>query len=217
MTSFRYASRHVLSCLVLALLMSRAPAAQAEKADRDKPTNIEADTVTVDDIKKIQIFEGNVQLTKGTLIFRAERIVVTQDENGFQRSVSTGTKTLPRFRQKREGRDEYIEGEAERIEYDTKTEKTDFYNRAWVKSGMDEVRGQFISYDGKTENYIVTSGPNGTRAKPGSNERVRAVIQPRNAKPANAVPASPKSSSQASGISLKETTTLSPSPKETTE
>ena len=49
MTSFRYASRHVLSCLVLALLMSRAPAAQAEKADRDKPTNIEADTVTVDD------------------------------------------------------------------------------------------------------------------------------------------------------------------------
>lgn len=217
MTSFRYASHHVLSCLVLALLMSRAPAAQAEKADRDKPTNIEADTVTVDDIKKIQIFEGNVQLTKGTLIFRAERIVVTQDENGFQRSVSTGTKTLPRFRQKREGRDEYIEGEAERIEYDTKTEKTDFYNRAWVKSGMDEVRGQFISYDGKTENYIVTSGPNGTRAKPGSNERVRAVIQPRNAKPANAVPASPKSSSQASGISLKETTTLSPSPKETTE
>ena len=217
MKSFRYASHHVLSCLALALLMSGSPAAQAEKADRDKPTNIEADTVTVDDIKKIQIFEGNVQLTKGTLIFRAERIVVTQDENGFQRSVSTGTKTLPRFRQKREGRDEYIEGEAERIEYDTKTEKTDFYNRAWVKSGIDEVRGQFISYDGKAENYVVTSGPNGTRAKPGSNERVRAVIQPRNTKSANAVPASPKPSSQTSGISLKETTTLSPSRKETAE
>ena len=217
MTPFRFASRHVLSCLALALLMSGSPAAQAEKADRDKPTNIEADTVTVDDIKKIQIFEGNVQLTKGTLIFRAERIVVTQDENGFQRSTSTGTKTLPRFRQKREGRDEYIEGEAERIEYDTKTEKTDFYDRAWVKSGIDEVRGQFISYDGKAENYVVTSGPNGTRAKPGSNERVRAVIQPRNTKPANAVPASPKPSSQASGISLKETTTLSPSRKETAE
>lgn len=217
MKPFRYASHHALSCLTLALLMSGSPAAQAEKADRDKPTNIEADTVTVDDIKKIQIFEGNVQLTKGTLIFRAERIVVTQDENGFQRSVSTGTKTLPRFRQKREGRDEYIEGEAERIEYDTKTEKTDFYNRAWVKSGMDEVRGQFISYDGKAENYVVTSGPNGTRAKPGSNERVRAVIQPRNTKPANAVPASPKAPAQVDGISLKETTTLSPSRKETAE
>lgn len=217
MTPFRYTSHHVLSCITLALLMSGSPAAQAEKADRDKPTNIEADTVTVDDIKKIQIFEGNVQLTKGTLIFRAERIVVTQDENGFQHSVSTGTNTLPRFRQKREGRDEYIEGEAERIEYDTKTEKTDFYTRAWVKSGMDEVRGQFISYDGKAENYVVTSGPNGTRAKPGSNERVRAVIQPRNTRPANATPASPKPSPRADGISLKETATLSAPRKETAE
>ncbi|MDO9273580.1 MAG: lipopolysaccharide transport periplasmic protein LptA [Rugosibacter sp.] len=217
MTPFRYTSHHVLSCITLALLMSGSPAAQAEKADRDKPTNIEADTVTVDDIKKIQTFEGNVQLTKGTLIFRAERIVVTQDENGFQRSVSTGTKTLPRFRQKREGLDEYIEGEAERIEYDTKTEKTDLYTRAWVKSGVDEVRGQFISYDGKAETYVVTSGPNGTRAKPGSNERVRAVIQPRNSKPANATPAAPTPSSRADGIPLKETPTLNAPRKETTE
>jgi len=197
--------------------VSGSPAAQAEKADRDKPTNIEADSVTVDDIKKIQIFEGNVQLTKGTLVFRAERIVVTQDENGFQHSVSTGTKTLPHFRQKREGLDEYIEGEAERIEYDTKTEKTDLYNRAWVKSGLDEVHGQFISYDGKTESYVVTSGPNGSRAKPGSNERVRAVIQPRNTKPASTAPASPKPLTRGDNISLKETTTLNTLRKESAE
>jgi lipopolysaccharide export system protein LptA len=124
---------------------------------------------------------------------------------------------LPRFRQKREGLDEYIEGEAERIEYDTKTEKTDFYNRAWVKSGMDEVRGQFISYDGKAENYVVTSGPNGTRAKPGSNDRVRAVIQPRNTKPASTPPASLKAPARTDGVSLKETTILNPSRKEPAE
>lgn len=58
MTPFRYTSHHVLSCITLALLMSGSPAAQAEKADRDKPTNIEADTVTVDDIKKIQILKA---------------------------------------------------------------------------------------------------------------------------------------------------------------
>lgn len=185
------ASMRFLTCT---LLLLTAPLGWAEKADRDKPTNIEADSVTVDDVKKIQVFEGNVQLTKGTLVFRAERIVVTQDESGFQHSVATGGKTLPRFRQKREGKDEYIEGEAERIEYDAKTEKTDLYNRAWVKSGADEVRGQFISYDGKSESYVVTSGPNGTRAQPGSSERVRAVIQPRNVKtqptatPAKTVP-----------------------------
>jgi lipopolysaccharide export system protein LptA len=165
----------------IAGVMLAATAARAEKADRDKPVNIEADRVSVDDVKKVQVFEGNVQLVKGTLIIRAERIVVTQDDDGYQRGVATGTADVPpRFKQKREGQDDYIEGEGERIEHDAKAEKTEFFNRAWVKSGLDEVRGQFISYDARTENYFVTSGPNGTRAKPGSNERVRAVIQPKN-------------------------------------
>ena len=161
-------------------LLSATPA-WAEKADRDKPVNIEADRVAVDDVKKVQVFEGNVQLVKGTLIIRAERIVVTQDDDGYQRGVATGSAgALPSFRQKREAQDEYIDGEAERIEHDAKAEKTEFFGRAKVKSGLDEVRGQFISYDARTENYFVTSGPNGTRAQPGSNERVRAVIQPKN-------------------------------------
>lgn len=181
----------------LAGVMLAASVARAEKADRDKPVNIEADRVSVDDVKKMQTFEGNVQLKKGTLIIRATRIVVTQDDNGYQRGVATGgTNGLANFRQKREGLDEYIEGEAERIEHDALAEKTEFFNRARVKSGRDEVRGQFISYDAKSENYFVTSGPNGTRARPGSSERVRAVIQPKNQdtgaaaqSPADAAPA----------------------------
>lgn len=167
----------------IAGVMLAATSAWAEKADADKPVNIEADRVSVDDVKKVQTFEGNVQLVKGTMIIRAERIVITQDDDGFQRGVATGSGgALARFRQKREGLDEYIDGEAERIEHDTQAEKTEFFNRARVQRGQDEVRGQFISYDARTENYFVTSGPDGTRAKPGSNDRVRAVIQPKNKK-----------------------------------
>ena len=169
-----------LRFVALASAMLAAFPAWAEKADRDKPVNIEADRVSVDDVRKTQVFEGNVQLVKGSLVIRAERIVVSQDDDGYQRGVATGTASAPpRFKQKREGQDDYMEGEAERIEHDARAEKTEFFNRAWVKSGLDEVRGQFISYDALTEKYIVTSGPNGTRAQPGSGERVRAVIQPR--------------------------------------
>ncbi len=164
----------------IAGLVLTAAAARAEKADRDKPVNIEADRVSVDDVKRTQSFEGHVQLVKGSLTIRAERIVVMQDDDGYQRGVASGGASLPNFRQKREGLDEYIEGEAERIEHDAKAEKTEFFGRARVKSGLDEVRGQFISYDARTEQYFVTSGPNGTRAQPGSGERVRAVIQPKN-------------------------------------
>lgn len=165
-----------IACLSLA-----AGTARAEKADRDKPVNIEADRVSVDDVRKVQTFEGNVMLAKGTLVIRAERIVVNQDEDGYQRGTATGSGgNLPRFRQKREGLEDYIEGEAERIEHDARAEKTEFFGRARVKSGLDEVRGQFISYDAVTERYLVTSGANGTMASAGSRERVRAVIQPRN-------------------------------------
>ncbi len=165
---------------ILGLLLA-ASAAWAEKADRDKPVSIEADRVSVDDVKKQQIFEGNVQLAKGTLVIRAERIVVHQDEDGYQRGVASGGSALASFRQKREGLDEFIDGEAERIEHDARAEKTEFFGRARVRSGLDEVRGQFISYDARSEQYVVTSGANGTRAPSGSRDRVRAIIQPRTA------------------------------------
>ena len=128
---------------------------------------------------------------RGTLVIRTARLVVTQDADGFQRGVAYGgTNGLAHFRQKREGKDEYVEGEAERIDHDAKNDKTELFVRAHVKSGLDEVSGQYISYDGRTENYVVSSGPNGTSAAAaGKPDRVRAVIQPKNA--ADAKPAAP--------------------------
>lgn len=156
----------------------------AERADRDKPVNLEAERITVDDAAKVQVLEGKTQLVQGTLVIRTEKLVVTQDAEGFQKGIAHGGEGgLARFRQKREGRPEYIEGEAERIEYESKTEQAQFFGRAVVKSGLDEVRGQYISYDGKTERYLATSGPGGaSAAAAGKPERVRAVIQSKTAK-----------------------------------
>lgn len=88
--------------LALAALIA-TPFAHAEKADRSKPVNIEADKVTVDDKNKIHIFEGHVILTQGTLTIRSDKLVVTQDMEGYQRGVATGGDGgLARFRQKRD-------------------------------------------------------------------------------------------------------------------
>lgn len=170
----------ILRIAAAVLALASLPAL-AEKADKDKPVNIEADRVSVDDVKKVQVFEGNVQLVKGTLVIRAERIVVTQDDDGYQRGVATGTaSTPPRFRQKREGQDDYIEGEAERIEHDANSEKSQFFGRAHVKNGQDDVRGPYIVFDSKTETYVVSSRPGGAASPTAAKERVHAVIQPRN-------------------------------------
>ena len=153
----------------------------AEKADREKPISIDADRFSMDDISKVQIFEGNVVLIQGTMQLRTSKLVVTQDAEGFQKGVATsGANGLARFRQKRDGKDEYIEGEGERIEHDARNDVTEFFIRAWVRSGLDEVKGQYISYDSLTENYLVTNGAGDSKTATGAAQaRVRAIIQPK--------------------------------------
>ncbi len=170
--------------LALTLALATSLPALAERADREKPINLEADRITVDDVKKVQVFEGNVVLTQGTLQIRTSRLVVTQDGDGFQKGTAIGgAGGLARFRQKREGRDEFVEGEGERIEHDARSEKTEFLTRAWVKSGLDEIKGNYISYDALSEKYLVTTGSGAdtrsTRATGSEQARVRAIIQPK--------------------------------------
>jgi lipopolysaccharide export system protein LptA len=173
--------------VLLALLAAFSGAAHAERADRDKPLQLEANTLSIDDAKKIQILEGDVVVIKGTMVLRADKVVVTEDQYGFQKGVATGGKDgLARIRQKREGREDYVDGEAERIEYNTGSEIAEFFRRAWVKSGEDQVRGDYIWYDGVSEKYLVTAGGKGD-AK-GTPSRVRAIIQPKS-KPQDGAPA----------------------------
>jgi len=166
--------RRCATGLLFAATLIAVPA-QAEKADREKPINLESDRVSVDDAKQISTFEGRVVLTQGTLIIRGDRMEVRQDAQGFKTGITWGN--LAYFRQKREGYDEYIEGWAERIEYDGRADKMQMFNRASMKKGKDEVRGNYISYDANTEFFQVDGG--GTKASATGDGRVRAVIQPK--------------------------------------
>ncbi len=181
------AGRSFVTLCVLAVL---ALPAFAEKSDRDKPVHLEADRVTIDDVKQIATFEGNVVLTQGTLQIRGDRMEVRQDKEGFKQGTTWGNPAA--FRQKREGYDENIEGWAERIEYESRVETMQMFNRAQIKRGQDELRGNYISYNAGTEFFQVTGGS--AAASPGNPEgRVRAVIQPKSKeKPPAAPPVSLK-------------------------
>ena len=169
--------------LIACALMACVAPAPAEKADREKPINLEADRVSIDDARQTALFEGNVLLTQGTMQIRGDRMEVRQDKEGFKYGTTWGN--LAYFRQKRDGHDEYIEGWAERIEYDGRAETMQMFIRAQMKRGQDEVRGNYISYDSRTEFFRVTSDDKGAGKPEG---RVRAVLQP---KPKEKPPASP--------------------------
>ncbi|MDT3708050.1 MAG: lipopolysaccharide transport periplasmic protein LptA [Thiobacillus sp.] len=159
-----------LSALCAVLLASPA---FAEKADRDKPINLEADTVTLDDIRKVSVYEGNVVLSQGTLMLRADRLQVTQNESGLDKLVATGRPVS--FRQKLDGRDEFIEGHANRIEYTGTNNQLELIGQARLRRDGDELRGAQISYNANTEFYKVVGQPDAQT--PGG--RVRAVIRPK--------------------------------------
>ncbi len=173
---------HALAATVAAAALGAAaivaaPPARAEKLDREKPVNIEADRMLADDGKQTVQFEGRVVLTQGTFVLRADSLTVRQDKEGFQTGVALGSPAT--FRQKRDGADEWIDGEARRIEYDGKAERVELFDRARVTRDKDEVRGNYIAYDMRAEIYKVQGAKDPPAAAAGREGRVRATIQPK--------------------------------------
>lgn len=166
---------------IVAIAVLLTPAVQAEKADKYKPLNFVSDSARSDDAQQINVLTGNVDLTKGTMILRAARVEVRQNDDGTQFAVATGGDGgRSYFRQKREGLDEFIEGQSERIEYDGKTDVVRFIGHAEMRrlrgaETSDEVFGQTIIYNNTTDVYQVVGGP--SSAAPGG--RVRGMLAPR--------------------------------------
>ncbi|WP_431094410.1 lipopolysaccharide transport periplasmic protein LptA [Polaromonas aquatica] len=178
--------KHRLFFFILPAVLALGAAfpASAEKADRDKPMNAEANALRYDDLKQTSVFTGNVVITKGTTIVRGERVDVMQDPEGYQQAVSIAAPgKLAFYRKKRDGVDEYIEGEGERIEYDSRADLVKFIKRAVVRryngaTLVDETTGSLIVYDNNTDVFTVDGGEqNRTASNPTG--RVRAMLSPR--------------------------------------
>jgi lipopolysaccharide export system protein LptA len=196
--------------LALALAFAAAPAL-AEKADRNKPMNVEADALRYDDLQQISVFTGKVVVTKGTIVIRGARLTVKQDPEGYQfGTVTAEPGKLAFFRQKREGVDEYIEGEGESIEYDGRADRVRFIGRAEMRRLRgsvinDETSGSLITYDNTNEQFTVDGGAAAaTPANPGG--RVRATLAPRSA--ASAPAAATPAADGASAARLRPSTTM---------
>jgi len=184
---------------------SGASQALADTADRDQPMSFAADSVRVDEKKRLNILLGNVEIAKGTIVVRADRVEVLQGSDGSQKATASGGASgRALFRQRRDGRDESIEGEAERVEYNSRTDEVRFVGRAIMRrliggSVVDEVAGQTIVYDNKTDIFQVAGGQ-GSAAPQG---RVRGVIGPRK-------PTSPGAALPGESAKLQSSSTLTP-------
>jgi lipopolysaccharide export system protein LptA len=176
-------SLRTAALLALGMCLPMLPA-WAEKADRDKPMQIEADTMRHDEGKKLTQFTGSVVAVKGTLVLRAARMEVQQDEQGKQvAKLWAAPNERVFFHQKREGLQEFTEGEAENITYDNQTDVVTLTQRAEVRllrgtQVADQLQGQLIVFNNSTEVMTVDGQVKGAQGS-SPNQRVRAVLTPR--------------------------------------
>jgi lipopolysaccharide export system protein LptA len=174
-------------------LVLAVPVLHAEKADRAKQMVVEADRPgTVDLQRQVVVFNGNVTISQGTMVIRAERVELREMADGYRAATAIGSPGKPAsYRQKRDGVDEIVEGAADRIEFDGRAETLRFVGNGAVRrlrgsTVADEIAGNLITWDARAEVFSVEGGA-ATDANPGG--RVRAVLSPREA--ASAPPAPP--------------------------
>lgn len=205
--NFRAAMPQRLLLLIAAALAVQTLPAHAEKGDRLKPMVFTSNQRgVVDAVNQRTELIGDVVITKGTLLLRAEKVDVRETRDGFAQAYASGKAGQPvSFRQARDTPGEAIEGVADQLEYDTKTETVRFIGNATVRrtrgaAVADEVTGAVIVYDSRTEIFTLEGG----HASPNPNGRTRIVMMPR------ALPPDAAASAPPAALPLQPSTTLTP-------
>jgi len=169
--------------VALATACGLPAAALAEKADRTKPMVIEADrSGTLDLQRQVLVYDGNAVATQGTMQLRAERIEIRSLAEGHRTATAQGASGKPAsWRQKRDGVDETVEGSAQRIEFDSRSDTLRLVGASTVRrlrggAVADEITGAVIVWDNNAELFKVEGGA-ATAANPSG--RVRTILSPR--------------------------------------
>ncbi|MGB9110623.1 MAG: lipopolysaccharide transport periplasmic protein LptA [Telluria sp.] len=182
--------------LAFAALSLASLAATAERADSLKQAQVDFDKGFLDEVTQTRTLTGNVVLTRGTLLIKSDKAVMKESPEGYMILVLTAAPgKVATFRQKRDGGpDLWTEGQAQRIEYDERTEVVKLFASAVVKQlegqrMTSEVTGPFISYDNRSEQANVHNDASGD-SKPGGG-RGTIIIAPRRTAPAAAPATTP--------------------------
>jgi lipopolysaccharide export system protein LptA len=165
------------------LLACFITAAHAEKADQDKPVILEAEKVSVNDVQQVYELDGQVLLTKGSILINGEKGNIKVDPEGYEYvDVQGNPESTASFRQRREGpANEFMQGRGQTVTYNAKTELLTLTGDASLKrllnmQMLDQLQGWKIDYDDVQQRYKVSPPAN---AKAEDLPLARAILSPR--------------------------------------
>jgi lipopolysaccharide export system protein LptA len=165
-------NRPIVKTLLATLLLSPLgimPQTQAASADRKLPLEIEADRKHTDYKGGEATYEGRVIIRQGQLLLQADKAVIHLRDGQFDRAILEGR---PATYQDRDEAGLPVRGEARRMEYQALDELITLSGQARVERAGDTLASERIVYRLKSE--VLDAGA-------GSGDRVRMILQPRNA------------------------------------
>jgi lipopolysaccharide export system protein LptA len=181
------AAAALLALAALVLLAAGLPA-RAERDDRNKPMTVDSSGAQPDVVDLNQqkaVFTGNVVITQGTMQIHADRVEVSQDKEGNRLGFAFGSPQHPAtFRQRRDRPDEWSEGEAQRIEYDSAANRIRFIGNAQLRmlrgtTVTDQASAALITYDTAADTVALNGAGEGTATPANPGGRTTVVFTPR--------------------------------------
>lgn len=174
-------ARNFKISLLASLSLMLGHAAYALQSDREQPTTIDANQMTYSEKSNVNVFSGNVLLTRGSLVIRGDKLTLTQMPDGTQFAAVEGKPAT--FAQQRDSETNdvlLIKGRANRIEFDGAKEIVKLNGSASIQKTnndqiTEEITGKTITYEQASEFLTVDSSGKTPDGKP---SRVQAVIKP---------------------------------------
>ncbi|HEX4856214.1 MAG TPA: lipopolysaccharide transport periplasmic protein LptA [Limnobacter sp.] len=168
--------------ILAACLIASGHQAMALESDKRQPTTIDANQMTYSEKSNVNVFTGNVLLTRGSLVIRGDKLTLTERSDGSQFAVVEGKPA--RFKQQRDSRIPsevlLINGSANSIEFDGSKSVVTLTGAASIEKSTngqltESISGTRITYEQNTEflNVVGSTGSTGQT-------RVQAVIKPKN-------------------------------------
>ena len=138
----------------------------AATGDANQPVNVKADQSEFDERAGIQTLSGNVEITQGTLMVKADEIQIELKNGALFRIIGTGNPI--EFQQETDD-GAIMSGESSRIEYNTETTQITFSGNARFERPGQQLTGSSITYNISKLTFKASGDKKG---------RVNIVLQP---------------------------------------
>jgi lipopolysaccharide export system protein LptA len=153
------------------LLLLLLPAQVWSAEDQQQPITVEADRLEMNNASGISHYQGNVIMTQGSMLLRANSVTLHSSGSELQRAEANGTPVYLERTDPQSG--ELLKANAGYIEYQIPQGLLEMKGEAHLWRGQDEFSGEHIVYE-LDKRIVRASGQNGGE----ETGRVKVILQP---------------------------------------